>query len=321
MTNGGCMSDDADKTAAFWGADRHPDELRYHWLNHPVTREYLQQRISGDPSVGSLAYWQAKYFPRPLGHALSLGCGFGGFERSLLQINGAEHVTGIDVSGGAIDGARSLAEQGGFADRITYQVFDLNKYSLPAASYDAIFGISAVHHIENLEKIFDQCHQALKPGALLFLDEYIGPTRWQYSDDIKDIINRILAILPPRFRRRFHAPGVLATEAWRPDLLWFETTDPSESIRSADILPELKRKFDIIDFRPYGGAILHILLSGIAGNFLELREEDTALLQLMAFLEETLEQKGIIKSDFAAIVARPKSKELERPALGGSEIG
>ena len=36
----------------------------------------------------------------------------------------------------------------------------------------------------------------------------------------------------------------------------------------------LKHSFDVIDFRPYGGAILHILLSEITGHFLEDREED-----------------------------------------------
>lgn len=301
------MSTNTEKAARHWGQDRHPDERRYHWLNHPVTRGHLHTRISGRPDVGSLGYWKEKFFPEKLGSTLSIGCGFGGFERNLIAIDGAEHVLGIDVAPGAIEGARAAAAGQGFADRISYEVIDVNTYSIPERAYDAIFGISSIHHIENLEGIFDQSRRGLKPGGLLFLDEYIGPTRWQYGDDVRDIMNAILAILPPRLRRPFHAPDTVRGEAWRPALSWFDEVDPSESVRSADIVPVLKDYFDIVDYRPYGGEIMHILLSGIAGNFMDDSEEDVALLRMIALLEDTLERNGVIQPDFAAIVAKPKA--------------
>ena len=296
----------AAKASAFWGHERHPDEFRYHWLNHPVTRAHLNWRISGDPNVGSVAYWQQKFFPERLGNVLSIGCGFGAFERRLIQMNWAARVLGVDVSIGAIDGARTAAQAEGLSDRLSYEVVDINNYQMPIAAYDAVFGISSVHHIVNLEESFQQCRHALKPGGLLFLDEYVGPSRFQYSDAVMDIMNGILTVLPPRFRRPFSTPELLREQAWRPTIDWFDENDPSESVRSADIVNTLKHYFDVIDFRPYGGAILHILLSGIAGNFLEDREEDVALLHLMALLEDLLEKYGVVESDFAAIVARPR---------------
>ena len=300
------MTSAAAEASAFWGQQRHPDELRYHWVNHPVTRAHLNWRISGDPNVGSVAYWQQKFFTEQLGNVLSIGCGFGALERCLIQMNWAARVLGVDVSIGAIEGARAAAQAEGLSDRLSYEVVDINNYETPAAAYDAVFGISSVHHIVNLEETFQQCRHALKPDGLLFLDEYVGPSRFQYSDATMDIMNRILAVLPPRFRRPFSTPKLPREKAWRPAIDWFDENDPSESVRSADIVPTLKHYFDIIDFRPYGGAILHILLSGIAGNFLEDREDDVALLQLMALLEDLLEEHGVVESDFAAIVARPK---------------
>jgi hypothetical protein len=76
----------------------------------------------------------------------------------------------------------------------------------------------------------------------------------------------------------------------------------------------LERSFDIVEFRPYGGAILTMLLTGITGNFDQNDETAVALLNILATLEETLEQHGVIESDFAAIVAKPSSG-------GGSDGG
>lgn len=86
----------------------------------------------------------------------------------------------------------------------------------------------------------------------------------------------------------------------------FEANDPSEAIRSAEILPTLKLYFDIVDYKPYDGAILHTLLSGLAGNFDEYSPADTALLKTIALFEEALEETGALGSDFAAIVGKPK---------------
>lgn len=68
----------------------------------------------------------------------------------------------------------------------------------------------------------------------------------------------------------------------------------------------LERFFDIVEFRPYGGAILHMLLSGITGNFNEEDKIAVSVLDILGTFEELLEQKGVIRADFAAIVARPK---------------
>ena len=86
----------------------------------------------------------------------------------------------------------------------------------------------------------------------------------------------------------------------------FEATDPSEAIRSSEIVPQLAMYFDILEYRPYGGALLHMLLSGIAGNFDPNDPKDVALLEMLALLEETLETSGVIQPEFAVIVARPK---------------
>jgi hypothetical protein len=86
----------------------------------------------------------------------------------------------------------------------------------------------------------------------------------------------------------------------------FQKNDPSEAVRSAEIVSCLEREFEIVEYRPYGGALMHMLLSRITGNFRADDADDVAFLSSLAAFEESLENLGAIESDFAAIVAKPK---------------
>lgn len=83
-----------------------------------------------------------------------------------------------------------------------------------------------------------------------------------------------------------------------------EAVDPSEAVRSAEIVPLLQRDFHVIELKPLGGSILQFLLAGIAGNLDN--EAGERLLQLFFAIEDTLMETGQLQSDFAYIVARPR---------------
>ena len=89
--------------------------------------------------------------------------------------------------------------------------------------------------------------------------------------------------------------------------------DPSEAVRSADIMPVLKASFDIVEHRLLGGAILQFLLSDIAGNFET--EDGERLLQMLFTIEDTLMEIGDLPNDFAYIVARPRNGQASGPAV------
>jgi hypothetical protein len=121
------------------------------------------------------------------------------------------------------------------------------------------------------------------------------------------LINSIRGALPETLLRSLFANDGSLIGSYMPSPVeHFEAHDPSEAIRSAEIVPLLKMYFDILEYRPFGGALLHMLLSGITGNFEESDPKDRALLDILAIMEQSLEDAGAIESDFAIIVVRAK---------------
>ncbi len=98
------------------------DEL---WQNHPAVRAWINRRVTGDPGQ-----WPIEWLPRvvpdrlPFRRAVSIGCGLGNLERSLVELGVAVRVTGVDASVEAVGQARSAASAAGLADRISYVAAD-----------------------------------------------------------------------------------------------------------------------------------------------------------------------------------------------------
>lgn len=298
-------TDTTNKAERFWSQER-CEERKHNWLEHPTALACINLRRAGNPAEGLSAYWRRDFLQQPAPLALSLGCGFGLWERIALRDNLATRVEAYDLSEAAVVQARVYAAAEGLTDRVAYQAADINTLELPEARYDAIFGVSSLHHISALECLLENCRRALKPGGLMFVDEYVGPIRFQPSPRVVALINDLLRLLPERYRRSIYLNNDPRESYANTPLEWFEQTDPSEAVRSDAILPCLKQHFEVIDEKPYGGALLHMLLSGTAGNFDPSVDEDAALIRLLTFFDEQLELAGVISTDFTSVVARPR---------------
>ena len=198
--------------------------------------------------------------------------------------------------------ARDAASAG--FDHIHYRVADLNTIELERQAYDAAFGIFSIHHVKRLEHLFAEVLAALRPSGFFVLNEYVGPTRFQWTDRQLAVINGLLDVFPERLRRFVNDPRRVKDRVKRPSPAAVAAADPSESIRSGDILRVLAEFFEIVELRPYGGTVLQSLLLDIAGNF---DSDDPAALRVLEAtmdLEEALLEANDLSSDFVFVVAR-----------------
>lgn len=109
-----------------------------------------------------------------------------------------------------------------------------------------------------------------------------------------------------RLRAASSGAGIKKVSANLPSERSVIALDPSEAVRSAEIVPILQRYFSIVEHKSLGGGLLQFLLADIAGNFED--EKGTRLLEMVFTIEDTLMACGDLASDFAYIVAAPKGK-------------
>lgn len=294
-----------DATSKHWGERARALETEQRptaWTDSPlVNRLYINPLVSGNADTGWLTYVARQYFPTPVGMALSLGCGGGGLERHGYDLQIAREFHGLDVAQDAIALARELALRPR-KRRIRYEVADLNTLVLPENRFDTVFASQSVHHITALEHYLEQVRRTLKPGGLFILNEFVGATQFQWPDQQLALANAMLARIPEHYRESIRGHG-LKTHVERPTLALMNQIDPTEAIRSADILAEVDARFALVEARDFGGTLLQLVLEDIVGNFRD-TPEDIAVLQSLFDEEQALLASGELQSDFTLRVMR-----------------
>ncbi|HEY7546428.1 MAG TPA: class I SAM-dependent methyltransferase, partial [Blastocatellia bacterium] len=174
---------------------------------------------------------------------------------------------------------------------------------LEPESYDLIFSCHSFHHFLRLERIMEQVRGALTPRGLFVLEEYVGPTQFQWTDEQMEIVRALLRFIPERMRT--YRWGAIKEMEGRPTREDVEALSPFESIRSGEIFPLFKQYFDVVVCRKLGGTIQHLLYNGIMHNFVD--EEANRLVEAICGIEDALIDENVLPSDFMLLVGRSKS--------------
>jgi SAM-dependent methyltransferase len=228
----------------FWGRTFAHGNLRT-WMGEEVVRRYINQSVTGSPDRWPIEWLQTRV-PSPFESAVSLGCGEGSLERDLLSKGLCASTLGIDISTTALKLAEAKAQAAGLAG-VRYQQGDLNALKLPAATFDAAFFHQSLHHVEDLDACLSATAAALRPGALVYLDEYAGPSRGEWSASHIKEASDLFSQLPASVRRSRHLKLPID---WR---------DPTEAVRSSKILTVVSSHFTILERRDYGGNYLSVI--------------------------------------------------------------
>ncbi len=311
------MPENLDKTELITHAGKehsqlvtHPDKARkLSWIQHPYIIRYINTQISGNAEIDWLSWFKQQFAKVPFKHGLSLGCGTGLVEREALQKQICKEFDGIDITQESIDMAVQLAKVNHLENQLHYSIQDLNKVKLASQKYGFILISHALHHVEKLENVLKEMKKALQPDGLILMSEYIGPSQFQFTEEQLQNMNEFLETLPEEYKRDLSKEDEIAYKGpvIRPTREFMNQADPSESIRSDEIVPLLKKNFEIVAKKNYGGTLMQFVLANIAGNFDESKQKDKEILDRLCSLESKLIQEGKLQSDFAIIVAKYKS--------------
>lgn len=234
-----------------------------------------------------------------LERGLSLACGSGRAERNALTRGICTSFHGIDIAQDAIEEARRVAAAENLD--INYSVGDLNSVELEPDSYDLVITQNCLHHVLQLEHLADEIHKALKPGGLLWIQDYVGETQLQYSDKRLEVANAVLELLPEKLRTN------LATGTVRDRVRSAKPGEesPFEAIRSAEIMPIFLERFDIVEKRDSGGILRLLLPLGAKTAYLE-NDDTRALYEVLHYLDQLLITEGILEPSGVQCLLRPK---------------
>ena len=273
------------------------------WWSIPAVQRRWNRLVTGDPGLDHYQWIADRHLRRGGLCALSVGCGEGARELRWARTGRFRRVLGIDLSPYAIASARRAAAAAGLADVVQFEVGDLADPRVGGdAAFDVVIGEHSIHHLSPLRAVLQSLRQRLVPGGLVLVDEFVGPTKFQGTDAQLGWINRLLPQLPERLRVR--QDGSTKRREHRPSRPYMLLNDPSEAVESAAIVPLLDELFERVEFRPYGGAILHMLLSKIGHHFVDDDAEAMAWLARLAAIEDDCMARGELPSDFAVGVWR-----------------
>lgn len=288
-----------DADSSYWNELEHHTDLAQIWQSHPLVRAAINTRISGDADI-----WPTTFLRRvveseiPFGQCLSIGCGVGNLERDLLGQGIVGEITGVDVSSSCVTEANRLASESGHSSRVHYVRADALEILARSRNLDAIFFHESLHHFADPDEAMRLCGEALKPGGLLYLDEYVGPSRdeWRLSMMVRP--NLAYYQLPAAVRRvgRIRPP--------------INHEDPTEAVASSQILPAVRRYFDVELQKGYGGNLLALLypnlLRPVPGDHEGAARFDSAIARLLRS-EDRLLARGR-ESLHTVLLARPRRR-------------
>ena len=197
----------------------------------PAVVAFDNTRLTGDAARP----WLDDLLARgPFGTAAVLGCDDeSNHAATWLRAGGSPELDIYELSADVIRRSQVAVLRGA-----RFVETDLNFVRLPTARYDVVWSSGTLHHIVNLEHLFDEVGRALRPGGLFAVHDYVGETRLRCEPRRLERVNATLAEVPARFRRG----GI---DAIRPEKLGYAQS-PFCTVRSADILPMARERFDVV---------------------------------------------------------------------------
>lgn len=260
--------------------------------------EYIVKRINtlvcGEPlrevSAGICHLALKKFHSSiPFSHGVSIGCGTGGKELSVIKSGLVDRFTLYELADDAIAiGKKQTLAAGISPSRMDFKRED-GLSDAAVEKYDLVYWNNALHHMFDVKAALEWSKRVLRKGGLFLMDDFVGPTRFQWSDRLIEINSEIRNELPEKYLRDPSDPRkLLPRKITRPDPNAIMKDDPSECADSGNILKELAHIFPDAIVINTGGGVYHLGLNDVLHNIIE--SQDYELLEKLLTIDDQLAQ-------------------------------
>ena len=172
------------------------------WWEGPRIVRHVNERICGvavDGLGAAAAILLKQHLPgRVYPNAISVGCGEGVKEMALVQTGLIGNFHLYEIAEARVEQDQVLAERLGIADQITFRTsnaFDIQERD----SFDLVHWDHALHHMLDVNKAVTWSREMLKVGGVFYMDDFVGPSRMQWSNRTLRFACMVRRALPERY--------------------------------------------------------------------------------------------------------------------------
>lgn len=301
---------DINKIAAkYWSSvSKAKQPLKNRWWQHKTIIEHINQRVCGESLTGPFSgfHFQLKKLAPQNGfkNAISIGCGNGIKEIGLVTQGIVNHFELFELSEVRIEEGIKLAKEQGVSDKIKFYCAD-GLESVTPNIYDLVYWNNSLHHMLDVDQAIKMSKLMLMKGGVFAMDDFIGPSRFQWTDTNLDYAKKVRELLDDRFFIKPDTDKKISSQVERPLIEDMIRIDPTEAADSSNILPALDIHFPDAETMLTGGCIYHSGLNDVLGNF---TNEDENLLKSLLLLDDVLTDQG--ESHYCVSFAR-KSQNMK----------
>jgi len=255
---------------------------------------------------------------RPL-RAVSVGAGDCAHEIDVakgLLARGMEDfsILCLDISEGALGRANEAIEAQGLAGRISTQVHDFNE-GLPGGEFDVVIANQSLHHVVELERLFDSVSERLGDHGCFLISDTIGRNGHQRWPEARALVDEAWQWMPPRYRYNHRLQR--QEDSF---LDWDCSLEGFEGIRAQDILPLLLERFQPSVFLAWGNIIDVFIDRGFGHHFRQQSEWDLHFIDMVQAMDHAAITSGRISpTHMLARFQKRASSCVHEPGIGPNE--
>lgn len=191
------------------------------------------------------------------------------------------------------------AQQRGLADHFRFVTQDLNRWEAPGR-IDVFTASHSLHHLVELERVFDEVARSLEPDGAFLINDMIGRNGHMRWPEALWIVERIWASLPTRCKYNHQLQRVEETY-----VNWDCSAEGYEGVRAQEILPLLRKRFGFEVFVGFANVISPFVDRSFGHNFDPALPEDVEFIKQVGLLDDLLIDFGIVKPTQMVAVLRP----------------